>query len=40
MWSVRCPHCGAEIDSHDSIGDSRAMLRSHIENLHPEELEY
>lgn len=36
-WIVRCPKCGAEIDSMDSYADSKAMLRSHIENVHPEE---
>lgn len=36
-WPVHCPKCGAEFDSEDSYGDSRAMLRSHIENQHPEE---
>jgi hypothetical protein len=36
-WPVRCPKCGAEIDSMDSYADSKAMLRSHIENQHPKE---
>lgn len=36
-WSVTCPKCGEKIDSHDSYGDSRAMLRLHIENKHPQE---
>lgn len=35
-WPVKCPICGDEFDSKDSYGDSRAMLRSHIENVHPE----
>lgn len=36
-WPVQCRICGAKFDSQDSYGDSRAMLRAHMENVHPKE---
>lgn len=33
-WPVKCPHCDYVADSHDSYGDSKAMLRYHIDVNH------
>ena len=35
---IRCPKCGAEIDSTiETRSATRALLRAHMENVHPEE---
>lgn len=34
-WEVKCPHCGARMQSYDSYGDSKAMLQDHIDLRHP-----
>lgn len=36
-YPVKCPHCTDMFDSMDSVADSMADLRRHIENVHPGE---
>jgi hypothetical protein len=38
-WIITCQHCGAEFDSQDSLADSMAMWRDHMELRHPEKVE-
>lgn len=37
-WMLDCPKCGEEFDSRDSYGDTRDMIRAHIEHKHPTEI--
>lgn len=33
-WEIPCPICGKVLDSHDSYGDTRPMVRDHTERVH------
>lgn len=36
MYPEKCPHCNHVADSMDSVADTKADLRRHIENNHPD----